>query len=61
MKDRAMLKIGEFARIGQASVAMLRHYDQYGLLHLQRAEDMDPNHYVTEAQFPVGKLEGESL
>lgn len=27
-----MLKIGEFARIGQVSIATLRHYDQYGLL-----------------------------
>jgi DNA-binding transcriptional MerR regulator len=27
-----MLKIGEFAQVGQVSVATLRHYDQYNLL-----------------------------
>lgn len=27
-----MLKIGEFAQLGQVSIVTLRHYDQYGLL-----------------------------
>ncbi|WP_248580573.1 MerR family DNA-binding transcriptional regulator [Nocardioides sp. InS609-2] len=27
-----MLSIGDFARIGQVSVRMLRHYDQLGLV-----------------------------
>jgi len=27
-----MLKIGDFARLGQVSVRMLRHYDVVGLL-----------------------------
>jgi DNA-binding transcriptional MerR regulator len=32
-----MLKIGEFARLGQVSIATLRHYDQYGLLKPSRS------------------------
>src|SRR5689334_1769532 len=32
MKEDMMLKIGDFARVGQVSIATLRHYDQYGLL-----------------------------
>ena len=32
MSERMMLKIGEFARIGQVSVATLRHYEKSGLL-----------------------------
>lgn len=32
MTERIMLKIGEFARVGQVSIATLRYYDQYGLL-----------------------------
>ena len=35
-----MLKIGEFARIGQVSIATLRHYDQYGLL---KPNALDPD------------------
>ena len=26
-------------------------------VHLRRGADMDPNHYVTEVQFPIGKSE----
>jgi DNA-binding transcriptional MerR regulator len=32
MREHAHLKIGEFARVGQVSIATLRHYDQCGLL-----------------------------
>ena len=32
MRERTHLKIGEFARVGQVSIATLRHYDQCGLL-----------------------------
>jgi DNA-binding transcriptional MerR regulator len=35
-----MLNIGEFARLGQVSPRMLRHYDQLGLL---RPERVDPD------------------
>ena len=40
MRERSMLKIGEFAQIGQVSIATLRHYDQYGLL---KPSALDPN------------------
>ncbi len=39
MKERTMLKIGEFARVGQVSIATLRHYDQCGLL---KPNELDP-------------------
>src|SRR5712692_10043355 len=32
MRERIMLKIGEFGRVGQVPIATLRHYDQCGLL-----------------------------
>src|SRR6266700_5480706 len=32
MREGTVLKIGEFARVGQVSIATLRHYDQCGLL-----------------------------
>src|SRR6266480_4592224 len=32
MREHTHLKIGEFARVGQVSIATLRHYDQCGLL-----------------------------
>jgi len=47
-----MLKIGEFAQIGQVSVATLRHYDQYGLL---KPSALDPDtgyRYYTLDQLP---------
>jgi DNA-binding transcriptional MerR regulator len=47
-----MLKIGEFARIGQVSIATLRHYDQYGLL---KPTELDPDtgyRYYTLEQLP---------
>src|SRR6202035_3307485 len=34
-----MLNIGEFARLGQVSPRMLRHYDQLGLLRTERVDD----------------------
>jgi DNA-binding transcriptional MerR regulator len=40
MRERTMLKIGEFARIGQVSIATLRHYDQCGLL---KPNELDPD------------------
>src|ERR1700684_3369715 len=33
-----MLNIGEFARLGQVSPRMLRHYDQLGLLKPERVD-----------------------
>jgi DNA-binding transcriptional MerR regulator len=40
MRENNMLKIGEFARIGQVSIVTLRHYDQCGLL---KPSALDPN------------------
>src|SRR5712691_5988399 len=40
MKERRILKIGEFARVGQVSIATLRHYDQCGLL---KPNALDPD------------------
>jgi len=53
-----MLKIGEFAQVGQVSIATLRHYDQYGLL---KPSALDPSHSVTEVQFPVEKQDVSHL
>lgn len=52
MRESSMLKIGEFARVGQVTVATLRHYDHYGLL---RASALDPDtgyRYYTLDQLP---------
>lgn len=40
MRAPILLKIGEFARVGQVSIATLRHYDQYGLL---KPNALDPD------------------
>ena len=32
MRERSVFKIGEFARVGQVSIATLRHYEKSGLL-----------------------------
>ncbi len=40
MKEHPLLKIGEFARLGQVSVATLRYYDQWGLL---KPNTLDPD------------------
>jgi effector-binding domain-containing protein len=57
---------GDDLSIGRAYVALYRWMTDNGyrlnssprLVHLQRAEYMDPSHYVTEVQFPVAKQEG---
>lgn len=40
MREHMHLKIGEFARVGQVSIATLRHYDQCGLL---KPNALDPD------------------
>ena len=40
MKEPTHLKIGEFAQVGQVSIATLRHYDQCGLL---KPNALDPD------------------
>jgi DNA-binding transcriptional MerR regulator len=39
MREHSHLKIGEFARVGQVTIATLRHYDQCGLL---KPNTLDP-------------------
>src|SRR5438046_10717211 len=49
-----MLNIGEFARLGQVSPRMLRHYDELGLL---KPEQVDPtNGYRLYAARQLGPL-----
>src|ERR1700761_3595120 len=38
MNGGAMLNIGEFARLGQVSPRMLRHYDEIGMLRPERTD-----------------------
>ena len=47
-----MLKIGEFAHIGQVSIATLRHYDQYGLLKPAVLDQETGYRYYTLDQLP---------
>jgi DNA-binding transcriptional MerR regulator len=49
-----MLNIGEFARLGQVSPRMLRHYDEMGML---KPERVDPaNGYRLYAAHQLGRL-----
>jgi DNA-binding transcriptional MerR regulator len=47
-----LLKIGEFARVGQVSIATLRHYDHYGLLKPTTLDAETSYRYYTLAQLP---------
>ena len=49
-----MLNIGEFARLGQVSPRMLRHYDQLGLLVPERVDDQSG--YRSYAFHQLGRL-----
>lgn len=42
-----MFKIGEFSRLGQVSVRMLRHYDQLGLLNPSQTDKFTGYRYYT--------------
>jgi DNA-binding transcriptional MerR regulator len=48
----AMYKIGDFARIGQVSVRMLRHYDKLGLLVPSHTDRFTSYRYYTIDQLP---------
>ncbi|MBV9230314.1 MAG: MerR family transcriptional regulator [Chloroflexi bacterium] len=52
MKERIMLKIGEFARVGQVTIATLRHYDQYGLLKPSALDPDSGYRYYSLDQLP---------
>ena len=45
-----MLKIGDFARLGQVSVVTLRHYDEIGLLKPLQVDPSTGYRYYSRAQ-----------
>lgn len=47
-----MLKIGDFARLGQVSVVTLRHYDECGLLKPSRIDSSTGYRYYSVALLP---------
>src|SRR5215469_9850821 len=52
MRERSMLKIGEFAQVGQVSIATLRHYDQYNLLKPSALDPATGYRYYSLDQLP---------
>src|SRR5215212_3560685 len=47
-----MFKIGEFSRLSQVSVRMLRHYDQLGLLTPSKTDPFTGYRYYSAKQLP---------
>ncbi len=45
-----MFKIGDFSKLGQVSVRMLRHYDQFGLLKPDHIDQFTSYRYYTAEQ-----------
>jgi DNA-binding transcriptional MerR regulator len=45
-----MVKIGDFSKLGQVSVRMLRHYDQFGLLKPDHIDQFTGYRYYTAGQ-----------
>jgi DNA-binding transcriptional MerR regulator len=52
MRKDSMLKIGEFAQVGQVSVATLRHYDQCNLLKPSALDSNSGYRYYSLDQLP---------
>lgn len=53
-----MLKIGDFSKLSQISIRMLRYYDEIGLLHPQEIDAMTGYRYYSEAQLPeAGRIQ----
>lgn len=48
-----MLKIGDFSKLAQISIRMLRHYDELGLLIPEQVDSFTGYRYYSEAQLPV--------
>ena len=48
-----MLKIGEFSKLTQVSVRMLRHYDEIGLLKPAEIDRFTDYRYYKEEQLPA--------
>jgi DNA-binding transcriptional MerR regulator len=47
-----MIRIGDFARLGQVSVVTLRHYDDIGLLKADKIDNYTGYRYYSVAQLP---------
>src|SRR5690349_5912834 len=47
-----MIKIGDFARLGQVSIVTLRHYDEIGLLKPASVDTFTGYRYYSVAQLP---------
>ena len=47
-----MIKIGDFARLGQVSVVTLRHYDEIGMLKHVTVDSSTGYRYYSVAQLP---------
>ncbi len=47
-----MIKIGDFARLGQVSIVTLRHYDEIGLLKPVKVDDFTGYRYYSVEQLP---------
>lgn len=45
-----MFRIGEFSKLTQVSVRILRYYDETGLLKPKQIDDKSGYHYCTEKQ-----------
>ena len=52
MREYSMLKIGEFAQVGQVSIATLRHYDQCNLLKPSALDPASGYRYYSLDQLP---------
>jgi len=52
MRERTLLKIGEFARVGQVSIATLRHYEKVGLLNANALDPETGYRYYALDQLP---------
>ena len=48
-----MLKIGDFSKLSQISIRMLRYYDELGLLVPESIDPFTGYRYYTEAQLSV--------
>lgn len=53
LKGRIMIRIGEFARLGGVSVAMLRHYDELGILKPKVVEEATNYRLYSVRQLPL--------
>ena len=47
-----MIRIGDFARLGQVSIVTLRHYDEIGLLKPVKVDNFTGYRYYSVGQLP---------